>query len=131
MARELYNWDQNKGYSIIALCNVLENSGLDDEIKKIIINNFIREFDSLQTMYGKEGVIGLAQRYLKKSSMQYFIKNKYIFLNYTAISLFIIYFIATSIPKLDTEENKIYFKVLFIIPFILLIIYNILKNKEK
>lgn len=65
MARELYNWDQNKGYSIIALCNVLENSGLDDEIKKIIINNFIREFDSLQTMYGKEGVIGLAQRYLK------------------------------------------------------------------
>lgn len=58
-------------------------------------------------------------------------KNKYIFLNYTAISLFIIYFIATSIPKLDTEENKIYFKVLFIIPFILLIIYNILKNKEK
>ena len=41
MARELYNWDQNKGYSIIALCNVLENSGLDDEIKKIIINNFI------------------------------------------------------------------------------------------
>lgn len=44
MARELYNWDQNKGYSIIALCNVLENSGLDDEIKKIIINNFIREF---------------------------------------------------------------------------------------
>ena len=69
MARELYNWDHNKGYSIIALCNVLENSGLDDEIKKIIINNFIREFDSLQTMYGKEGVIGLAQRYLKKSSM--------------------------------------------------------------
>lgn len=69
MARELYNWDQNKGYSIIALCNVLENSGLDDEIKKIIINNFIREFDSLQTMYGKEGVIGLPQRYLKKSSM--------------------------------------------------------------
>ena len=65
MARELYNWDQNKGYSIIALCNVLKNSGLDDEIKKIIINNFIREFDSLQTMYGKEGVIGLAQRYLK------------------------------------------------------------------
>ena len=37
MARELYNWDQNKGYSIIALCNVLKNSGLDDEIKKIII----------------------------------------------------------------------------------------------
>ena len=81
MARELYNWDQKQIYSIIALCNVLENSGLDDEIKKIIINNFIREFDSLQTMSGKEGVIGLAQRYLKKSSMQYFIKNKYIFLN--------------------------------------------------
>ena len=38
MARELYNWDQNKGYSIIALCNVLKNSGLDDEIKLSLIH---------------------------------------------------------------------------------------------
>lgn len=58
-------------------------------------------------------------------------KNKYTFLNYIALSLFIIYFIVTSIPELDTEENKLYFKALFIIPFILLIIYNLLKSKEK
>ena len=58
-------------------------------------------------------------------------KNKYTFLNYIALSLFIIYFIVTSIPELDAEENKLYFKALFIIPFILLIIYNLLKSKEK
>ena len=34
--------------------------------KNIDVNysNFIRELDTLQTMYGKEGVIGLANRYL-------------------------------------------------------------------
>ena len=60
MARELYNWSQGKAYSIIALHNLKEKN------KKINYENFTREYDSLQTMYGKEGVIGLANRYLKK-----------------------------------------------------------------
>ena len=31
--------------------------------------SFLKEANSLQTMYGKEGVIGLAHRYLKKLSI--------------------------------------------------------------
>lgn len=63
MARELYNWDQLRGYSIIALCNLL------DKNNEISLENFIKELDSLKTLYGKEGVIGLSRRYLN-------IKNK-------------------------------------------------------
>lgn len=59
MARELYNWDQGVAYSIIAIHN-LKNKNIEVNEK-----NFIREVNTLQTMYGKEGVIGLAQRYLK------------------------------------------------------------------
>lgn len=58
MARELYNWDQLRGYSIIALNNLL------DKNNEINLENFIKELDSLQTLYGKEGVIGLSRRYL-------------------------------------------------------------------
>lgn len=58
MARELYNWNQGRAYSIIALHNLKENG------KEITYENFTREYDSLQTMYGKNGVIGLAQRYV-------------------------------------------------------------------
>lgn len=58
MARELYNWDQLRGYSIIALNNLL------DKNNEIYLENFIKELDSLQTLYGKEGVIGLSRRYL-------------------------------------------------------------------
>lgn len=60
MARELYNWDQVRAYSIIALYNLIKNN------KKINIVNFVKELDSLQTMYGKEGIVGLANRYLNK-----------------------------------------------------------------
>ena len=56
MARELYNWNQGRAYSIIALHNLKENG------KEITYENFTREYDSLQTMYGKNGVIGLAHR---------------------------------------------------------------------
>ena len=56
MARELYNWDQVRAYAVIALTN-LKNK--NKEINKV---SFIKELDSLQTMYGKEGVIGLANR---------------------------------------------------------------------
>ena len=60
MARELYNWDQVRAYAVIALTN-LKNK--NKEINKV---SFIKELDSLQTMYGKEGVVGLANRYLNK-----------------------------------------------------------------
>lgn len=60
MARELYNWDQLVSYSIIAIHNLKSKNIEIDE------KSFIREVNTLQTMYGKEGVIGLAQRYLKK-----------------------------------------------------------------
>ena len=60
MARELYNWSQGRSYSIITIHN------LNQQGKEINYENFIREFDSPQTRYGKEGVIGLANRYLKE-----------------------------------------------------------------
>ncbi len=60
MARELYNWDQVRAYALVALTN-LKNK--NKEINKL---SFIKELDSLQTMYGKEGVVGLANRYLNK-----------------------------------------------------------------
>ena len=53
MARELYNWDQLRAYSIIALINVKEKNRL------VSVEDFI-------TLYGKEGVIGLANRKLNK-----------------------------------------------------------------
>lgn len=60
MARELYNWDQVRAYALVALTN------LKDKNKEINKLSFIKELDSLQTMYGKEGVVGLANRYLNK-----------------------------------------------------------------
>lgn len=62
MARELYNFDQGLGYGVIALHNLKQK----DKSIKIDLEDFIREAQSLQTMYGKEGVIGLAQRYVKQ-----------------------------------------------------------------
>jgi len=63
MARELYNWDQSMAYSIIAIHN-LKNKNIE-----INEQSFLKEANSLQTMYGKEGVIGLAHKYLKKLSI--------------------------------------------------------------
>ena len=50
---------------------------------------------------------------------------------YISIALFILYFVLTSVPEFDTEENKIYFKIFYIVPFVLLVIYSILKNETK
>ena len=47
---------------------------------------------------------------------------------YISIALFILYFVLTSVPEFDTEENKIYFKIFYIVPFVLLVIYSILKK---
>lgn len=62
MARELYNWDQVKAYAIIAINN------LKIKNKQVNINTeeFINEINPLQTLYGKEGIVGLANRYLKE-----------------------------------------------------------------
>ena len=50
---------------------------------------------------------------------------------YISIALFILYFVLTSVPEFDIEENKIYFKIFYIVPFVLLVIYSILKNETK
>ena len=50
---------------------------------------------------------------------------------YISLALFISYFVLTSVPEFDTEENKIYFKIFYIVPFVLLVIYSILKNETK
>ena len=60
MARELYNWDQVRAYSVIALNN------LKSKNKELNTRNFIRELDTLQTSFGKEGVVGYANRLLNK-----------------------------------------------------------------
>ena len=62
MARELYNWDQVRAYAVIALNNVLNKN------KDITTDNFIKELDPLQSLYGKDGVIGLANRIKEKSN---------------------------------------------------------------
>lgn len=54
MDKELYTWEQVRAYSVIALHNLL-NSANDINIKNIKL--FI---DPLQTLYGKDGVIGVA-----------------------------------------------------------------------
>lgn len=62
MARELYNWNQLVAYSVIALENLkLKNVEITSE-------RFIAELNPLQTLYGKEGVIGLANRYLNNKN---------------------------------------------------------------
>lgn len=61
MARELYNWDQLRGYSKIAFENLKIKYKIDIDTDK-----FIKELDPLQSLYGKDGVIGLANRIGKK-----------------------------------------------------------------
>ena len=60
MEKELYTWEQVRAYSIVALHNLL-NSANDITIKNIKL--FI---DPLQTLYGKDGIIGIAERLINK-----------------------------------------------------------------
>lgn len=64
MARELYNFDQGLAYCVIALHNIKQK----DRTVNVNLEEFIREAQSLQTMYGKEGVIGLANRFVKQEN---------------------------------------------------------------
>lgn len=50
---------------------------------------------------------------------------------YLIIFLFMVYFVLSSIPCLNTAENRIYFKILFIIPFILLIGNSLKKSGQE
>lgn len=56
MEKELYSWEQVRAYSIIALHNLL-NSANDINLKNMKL--FI---DPLQTLYGKDGIVRVAER---------------------------------------------------------------------
>ena len=56
--------------------------------------------------------------------------KKYGFLYFLAILLFIIYFITISIDGFYTGENNIYSKILFLTPFILLLINSFFNRKK-
>ena len=69
MARELYNWDKSRGYLKLAMANVIKKH---NEINPIIIEEVVAEYDTLQTMYGKESIEGLANRIMKQLRKQHF-----------------------------------------------------------
>lgn len=48
-----------------------------------------------------------------------------------SIALLIAYFILSSVPQLDTQENKVYLRALYIAAFILLIIRALLKHNRE
>lgn len=50
---------------------------------------------------------------------------------YISIALFVLYFVLTSVPEFDTEDNKLYFKALYVLSFVLLIIHSLLKSEKK
>lgn len=60
MEKELYTWEQVRAYSVIALHNLL-NSANDINLKNMKL--FI---DPLQTLYGKDRIIGVAERLINK-----------------------------------------------------------------
>lgn len=60
MERELYTWEQVRAYSIVALHNLL-NSANDVNLKNMKL--FI---DPLQTLYGKDEIVGVAERLTNK-----------------------------------------------------------------
>lgn len=60
MEKELYSWEQVRAYSIIALHNLL-NSANEVNLKNIKL--FI---DPLQTLYSKDGIVGMSERLLNK-----------------------------------------------------------------
>lgn len=60
MKEELYTWEQIRAYSIIALHDLLNSA---NEVNLKNIKMFI---DPLQALYGKDGVVGFAERLLEK-----------------------------------------------------------------
>lgn len=62
MARELYNWDQLESYAGYAFY-LLKEKYPELNIKT---DTYLSELRPLQTRYGKEGMIGLANRCIKR-----------------------------------------------------------------
>lgn len=59
MEQESYTWEQVRAYSIIALHNLLHSA---NEINLKNIKMFI---DPLQTLYGKDGIVGYADKLIE------------------------------------------------------------------
>ena len=59
MEQESYTWEQVRAYSIMALHNLLHSA---NEINLKNIKMFI---DPLQTLYGKEGIVGYADKLIE------------------------------------------------------------------
>lgn len=59
MEEESYTWEQVRAYSIIALHNLLHSA---NEVNLKNIKMFI---DPLQTLYGKDGVVGYADKLIE------------------------------------------------------------------
>ncbi len=60
MEKELYTWEQVRAYSIIALHNLLNSAN------EINLKNMKLFIDPLQTLYSKDGIIGVAERLINK-----------------------------------------------------------------
>ena len=60
MANEFYTWEQVRAYGIIALNNLMNSAN------ELNLKNFKLFIDPLQTLYGKEGVVGFANKLLEK-----------------------------------------------------------------
>lgn len=59
MEQESYTWEQVRAYSIIALHNLLHSAN------KINLKNIKMFIDPLQTLYGKEGIVGYADKLIE------------------------------------------------------------------
>ena len=59
MEQESYTWEQVRAYSIIALHNLLHSA---NEVNLKNIKMFI---DPLQTLYGKDGIVGYADNLIE------------------------------------------------------------------
>lgn len=62
MDKELYTWEQVRAYSIIAVHNLLNSAN------KVNLANIKMFIDPLQTLYGKDGIVGIAERLLQNEN---------------------------------------------------------------
>lgn len=60
MEKEVYTWEQVRAYSIIALNNLLHSAN------EINLKNIKLCIDPLQTLYGKDGVVGYSKMLIEK-----------------------------------------------------------------
>ena len=61
MEKEVYTWEQVRAYSIIALNNLLHSAN------DVNLKNMKMCIDPLQTLFGKDGIVGYADRLLNKN----------------------------------------------------------------